>query len=388
MMKSAKSVKTARVTRICKYIGLLLAVTAAACGLLIYPSAASDGGLRGIGYCLDILIPSLFPFMVLATFLVKSGLSDKIGRVIEPVTRFLFRLPGCAGATILMSMIGGYPVGARGIAALYDNGSITENEAKRMLCFCVNAGPAFVISVVGSAMLGSTEAGVVLFCAQISASLIMGIFCGWTAKKEEKPAKRPYARAANGSALISSASDASRGMASMCTFVILFAVLLSLLRTCGFAQAFCGILLRLGFAPPASASLLSVLLEVTGGCYDAVSLGASCALVSFAIGWGGICVHFQVLASVTKIRISRLRFTLFRLLHGFIASIIAGIFMPAMPLTAEVFSNIAAPLRPAFSASAPAAGALMVLCAAFLLSVPNESDLHLPKLFKNRAKVK
>jgi hypothetical protein len=71
---------------------------------------------------------------------------------------------------------------------------------------------------------------------------------------------------------------------------------------------------------------------------------------------------------------------------GLIASVIAGLFMPAMPLTTEVFYNTASPLRPDFSASAPAAGALMVLCIVFLLSVPNESNFHLPKLRRSKVK--
>jgi Zn-dependent protease with chaperone function len=113
--------------------------------------------------------------------------------------------------------------------------------------------------------------------------------------------------------------------------------LLSLLRASGFAQSFCTALLRLGMPAPEAACLLSALLEVTGGCYDITSLGASFALLSFAIGWGGICVHFQILSSVSKIRVSRLRFTLFRLLHGVIAAVIANLFTPFLPKQRRYF---------------------------------------------------
>ena len=109
-------------------IFLFAAVLAAAFGLLAFPADAADGARSGIGYCLNILVPSLFPFMVLSTFLVKSGLSEQIGKVLGGVTRTLFRLPGCTAATILMSMIGGYPVGARGIAALREGGFLTMDS--------------------------------------------------------------------------------------------------------------------------------------------------------------------------------------------------------------------------------------------------------------------
>ena len=44
-----------------------------------------------------------------------------------------------------------------------------------MLRFCVNAGPAFIISAVGAGMLGSVRMGVVLFAAHILASVLVGI---------------------------------------------------------------------------------------------------------------------------------------------------------------------------------------------------------------------
>lgn len=347
---------------------LFAAALAAACGLLIFPSDAADGARNGIGYCLNILVPSLFPFMVLSTFLVKSGLSEQIGRVLGGATRVLFRLPGCTAATILMSMIGGYPVGARGIAALREAGSITDREAERMLCFCINAGPAFVISVVGSSLLRSAALGVILFFSQIGASILLGILSGLTTRKENRPAPSQKS-GSGGAALVLSVSDAAKGMLNMCTFVILFAVLLAVLRASGAAQAVCQLLLRLGFPPSVSAVLLSILLEVTGGCYDAASMGAGLALLSFGIGWGGLCVHFQVLSSVTFIRLSRLKFTLFRLLHGLAAALLTTALLMFFPQSVETFGSAAAPLSAQISGSGPAAAALVVLCAAFLMSV-------------------
>lgn len=190
--------------------GLLLIVTfSAACVLLIFPAAAAAGARNGIDYCLQILVPSLYPFMVLSVFVVKSGLSEKIGRLAQRPFRALLKLPGNTAATILMSMIGGYPTGARSIAALYEAGSITESQASRMLCFCVNSGPAFVISAVGAGFLRCPQAGWILFASQISASMLLSLVSGITAKKESLPKyvpkKRP-ARALN--ALIASAADA------------------------------------------------------------------------------------------------------------------------------------------------------------------------------------
>ena len=340
----------------------------AAAALLLFPMSAADGARRGIGYCLNLLIPSLFPFMVFSAFLIKSGISSRLGRFLSPVTRFLFRLPGCSAAAIFMSLIGGYPVGARAIAALYAQNDISEKEAQRMLCFCVNSGPAFVISTVGGMMLGDLRAGLILFVSQILASLLLGIACRFTLW-EPPSDRRESAKAEPSSALIASAADASRGMASMCAFVILFAVLVSVLIQSGLSDAFSRLLLKAGFPYAAASSLLSVLLEVTGGCMDAVVAGAPLLFLSFAIGWGGLCVHFQVLSAAANVRISRLRFTLFRLLHGLCAAFLTNLFLRMFPVTVSVFSSTDQPLSGHLSGSAPAACALFLLCMAFLLTL-------------------
>lgn len=343
-------------------------VLIAATALLIWPMAAAEGAQQGIGYCANILIPSLFPFMVLSTYLVKSGMSHSIGKALGPVTRVLFHLPGCTGATIFMSMIGGFPVGARGIAALHEQGEISDSEAGRMLCFCVNAGPAFVISVVGAGLMRSITAGVILFAAQILASVILGFFLGVSAGNEKHNTSNKGPKACP-SPFILSAADAARGMMSMCVFVVLFAVLAGLLRQSGAAQALCGALLRLNLPPAFCGSLLSVLLEVTGGCYDVANLGAGYGMFAFALGWGGLCVQFQVLSCLTKISFSRPKFFFFQFLHGVLAAAITTTLFQIFPQAAETFSTVTEPLTGSLSTTAPAAAALILLCAVLLCSI-------------------
>ncbi len=356
-------------------------------GLLFFPAAAAQGAARGLEYCLVILVPSLFPFMVLSTYLVKSGISESLGRFLGPATRFLFHLPGCSAATIFMSMIGGFPVGARGIAALYEEGSINDREAGRMLSFCVNAGPAFVISVVGLGLLGSVEAGAILLTAQLLAALLLGVFLGAAAKSGGSPPQRPK-RKTSASPFINSTIDAAKGTMNMCAFVILFSVLISLLRETGAAIVLGRFLLRLGFPPAVCGASLSVLLEVTGGCFDIAALGGSAALYAFAMGWGGLCVHFQVLSCLTKIEFSRPRFFLHQFLQGVASALIAAILFQIFPESVQAFSNTSSPLSPKLSGNAAAAAALILLCVALLFSVGGEKLEFRKKKCYNRNHIK
>lgn len=341
--------------------GAILAATlAAACVLLVFPAQAAAGAKNGIGYSVNILIPSLYPFMVLSVFVVKSGLARKMGRVFEGFTGKVLKLPGSAAATILMSVIGGYPAGARSVAALYGDGAVTEEQAARMLCFCVNAGPSFVITAVGTGLLRNAKAGAVLFASQVAAFLTLALICG-AAGGKEKAVPVPKQSAESHSvprALIASAEDACYATLDMCCFVILFAAFMNLLRT--------------AVKDGVWSAALSGVLEVTGGCSDISALGAPLWVYSLAIGWGGVCVHLQILSSVTNIRVGYARFLFFRLLQGVVSAAFTGVLTFLFPSSVETFSNTAAPLSAGFAGSVPASAALIALCAVFLLSLPHE----------------
>ena len=347
------------------HLFLPASVLCAACALLFYPAQAAAGAKRGIGYCIDILIPSLFPFMALSVFVVKSGLSASLGRLAAGPCRLFFGLPGSAAAAILMSMVGGYPVGARAVAALCQEGEITPKEAARMLCFCGNSGPAFVLSVVGMGLLHNPQAGVILLVSQLSASLLLGGLCSIGVSRRRQGQAIPSKRLDAAQALIGSASDAARSMLSMCCFVILFAVLLDLLRV--FVTS------------PTVSMLLSILLEVTGGCSDAAQQNLPLWILSFTIGWGGICVHFQILSSVSGIPIRMPRFMLFRLLHGLLAGGITFGLCMLFPDAAPVFGNTTAPLRGTLVGSVPAAAAIVGLCILLLLQCRKGNSMETAK---------
>lgn len=340
---------------------LLAAVLAAACALLLFPAQAAQGAKNGVDYSLNVLIPSLYPFMVLSVFIVKSGLSEKIGAVLEKPTQALFRLPGGAAASIVMSIVGGFPAGARSAAALVDEGLLTQAQAERMMAFCVNAGPSFLITAVGVGFLHSARAGAILFLSQLVSFLLMGILSGLPARgtpkvhREKQPSRCPGAARA----LIDSAADAAYSTLMMCCLVILFAAGISLFRSA------C-----------VSAPLLSVAgsaaLEVTGGCADLARAGAPLWVFALAVGWGGVCVHMQVYACLGNVKLRRGRFLLCRLLQGAVCAAVCRGFTLLWPPDKPTFATTDAPFHAVLSGTVPSAAALALLCVVLLFSMPHE----------------
>jgi nucleoside recognition membrane protein YjiH len=129
------------ITGVCLLCGLV--------GFLSFPTQTVDGAREGLALCLDIIVPSLFPFFVLSALLIELGLADCLGRALERVMRPVFNLPGICGTAVVLGFLGGYPVGARTAIALYKKGLSSRSETERLLSFCNNSGPAFILGAGG-----------------------------------------------------------------------------------------------------------------------------------------------------------------------------------------------------------------------------------------------
>ena len=215
-------------------LGAALVFLGFGAALLAYPAQVQRGLAQSVLYCLASLVPSLFPFMVLASFGVRSGAGEVLGKLLGPVTRHLFRLPRACGATVLLSFLGGYPAGARGVSLLLEQEKITREQAGRMLCFCVAPGAAFVVTFVGWGLLGSLRLGWLLFGAVTLSGLLLGLLTGLGKPVPQEPPPSPPEERAG--ALIRSVGDASSATVKMCGCILLFAGILAVLQGSGLFQ--------------------------------------------------------------------------------------------------------------------------------------------------------
>ena len=127
------------------------------------PDAVTQGVTDGLKICFNVILPSLFPFMVLSAYIVKSEALSFFYKLFYPLTRFVLHQPLCTVPVVIMGLVGGFPVGAKMTFLLLEKGQITKNQAQRLCMFCVNGGPAFVITAVGVNMLASNKAGIIIF---------------------------------------------------------------------------------------------------------------------------------------------------------------------------------------------------------------------------------
>ncbi|MBQ6847524.1 MAG: hypothetical protein IJO62_01235 [Clostridia bacterium] len=275
--------------------------------LIINPEICKEGVTKAIILSGRILIPSLFPFSVCVLYIMKSGIIDKIQKFIPLNFIIMF-----------FSMLGGYPIGAKLVSEAVSNKEITPENGRKMLNYCVNAGPAFIVSAVGGGLIGSKKIGYILLVSHILASLII---CLFSEKLKTNNNKLQKISSISDNFVIS-ASESANAVISICGFVILFSVIVAYIEF--FA-------LKYPFLRP-----LLYLAEVT----TAITKTRNIYLISFLLGFSGLCIWCQVLSVAKKIRIKLKMFCFFRILHGIISLIITFTILKIFPVKLPTYSNI------------------------------------------------
>ncbi len=113
--------------------------------------------------------------MVRSGLLIRSGAVSVVGKWCVPLIRRVYGLPGEAAGPLVLGLTGGYPIGAQAARELYDAGTLSREESERLLGFCNNTGPAFLIGVCGAGLCGSVRTGVLLYGIHIAAALLTGL---------------------------------------------------------------------------------------------------------------------------------------------------------------------------------------------------------------------
>ena len=318
----------------------LLIATAA---LVISPGEAINGAKDGLALCFNVIVPSLFPFFVLSSLVVDLGLAAYLGRAMEGLMRPLFRVSGSCAAAVALGFIGGYPVGARTALQLYEQGLCSKTEAERLLAFCNNSGPAFILGVVGAGVFGDSRVGLLLYLTHALASLLVGLlfrfYGGWERRRACAPRPKPIQTVTLPAAFTGAVSRALQSTLNICAFVVFFAVVLRLLSAYGALSGAAALLSLAGFEGAWARRLVAGLLELSSGVASlqgGAGLAGRVSMAAFMLGWAGLSVHCQVLSFLVDSGLSARVYLAGKLCHGLIAAALTWGLTRLFPLSAPV----------------------------------------------------
>lgn len=238
---------------------------------------------QALELCAQSVIPALFPFLVVTSALLSLGLGELAAPWLAGLMEPLFRVPGAGSAALVLGLVGGYPIGAATAGRLYQEGVVSRQEGERLLTFCNNSNPVFLISVLGVGVFGSVRTGIWLWLIHVLSALLTGLaFRGHGKTAGRRPLTRPAAFRAVSlpMALVEAVESSLRGMLSVCAFVTFFYVLARPLAALGG---------RTGAALVGLVELFSLTPLLTADTWGFI-------LAAGMAGWGGFSVLCQTAA--------------------------------------------------------------------------------------------
>ena len=255
--------------------------------------------LACLALCARSVVPSLFPFLVASSALLALGFGELAAPWLAGLMEPLFRVPGAGSAALVLGLVGGYPIGAKTAADLYRENLVSREEAERLLsgedafllergeprllAFCNNSNPVFLISVLGVGVFGSVRAGVWLWLIHVLSALLTGLVfrgSGKSASRQELTRHPPFQAVSFAEAFTGAVRSSLAGILSVCAFVVFFYVLAQPLTAMGG---------RLGAVLVAALELFSLTPLLTADAFGFL-------LAAAAAGWGGLSVLCQTLA--------------------------------------------------------------------------------------------
>ena len=151
----------------------------------------SDSILKAVKFSLTIfkenIFPSLFPFFVLSSLLIKYGFVELIGNLSKGFMNKVFKINSNCAFIFFMSIISGNPSNAKYTRELYLNGDINKYEATKILSYSCFTNPLFILGMV-STLLGNKKVGTIILICHYLSNIIIGFFIRsyHPSKKEKK----------------------------------------------------------------------------------------------------------------------------------------------------------------------------------------------------------
>lgn len=309
--------------------------------------------------CFGIIVPTLFPFFVCSGLLIYSGFCETLSKVFSVCMRPLFCVSPMGASAFVLGIVSGYPIGAITAGELYKNSYITKTEAERLLAFCNNSGPLFILCSVGVAMYSNIKYGIILYVCHIIASVITGVIFRFYKHNDYMSPKTIMTsdKRSVGTIFSISLNNAITNMLTVCGAVVFFSVISRILVS------------HLPLNNTLYALTMSLLEFVSGTKAISalgIDMGTKLVLTAFVVGFAGLSVHLQVLSSVAKYELSLLPYVLGKLVHGLLSALFMVIYIKINPITVSVFSSS---MEKSFAISASYTAVVAMLFVIMILSL-------------------
>lgn len=303
---------------------LILVITIILGAIVINPEVYITSCLNGIMVWATVVLPALLPFMFFTKTLTELGVADILASKFKLFPK-IFKVPSLAIYVFILSILSGYPVGAKIVADLYESGAISKEEAYKITTFTSNSGPMFVLGSVGIGMLTSRKLGIIILISHILGALINGLI--YRNHKENSTEINKKIIEKNNLSIGDLMWNTVHSVLIIGGFIALFFVIIEIINNLNIFSPISNLFSKI-FNCDANifTAIFNGIFEITRGCLDISKLGlselVSGTLCTFIISFGGLATAMQALVFLKKFD---MRFSFFikqKITHAIFASVI------------------------------------------------------------------
>ena len=284
--------------------------------ILVAPKLCIDSSISGALLFFYKVFPSLFPFLVISNIILAYDGIYIYSKIFGKLLCKPLRLPEECSFVLIISMLCGYPLGAKYSCDLFERKIIDYNTFERLLNIASNPSPLFILGSVGTSMLNNTKLGYLLLFSCYASCFVMGVILPYKNRNKKSSArtKHNFVSENIGYILKSSIENALNTSMSVGGFVIIFSVINGFLsKIIAHENIFKNIFLGM--------------IEMTNGCNlisnSSIQFYMKIAIISFILSFSGLSIISQVYSFTFKHNIPMIKYISLKAIQGIICSIIS-----------------------------------------------------------------
>lgn len=306
--------------------------------VIFNPKLCITATLGGLKLFIYSVFPSVFVFIAIFNIILGCGGVKIYSNIFGYVLCKPLNLPKQCSIVLIISLMCGYPLGAKYAIHLYENGNIDRQTTERLITIASNSSPLFLIGSVGTIMFGNKNLGyLLLFITNISV-LIVGFLTKNTVSLNYNNGKISESKNLStknfGEILKKSIENALFSSMNIGSFIIFFSLIISLLNNYVLVFIHSKII----------KATLNGLIEVTFGCKEIsllpYDIDTKFLITLFIVSFSGLSIISQIYSIIYKYRFSIKKYIFYKLLHGIVSVILGFFFIKIKPLETSVFNVV------------------------------------------------
>lgn len=268
------------------------------------------------------LIPSLFPFFIISDILINYNITLYIPNFFKKICKYLFNITDNMLTILFLSLVAGFPSGARNTRTLYDEGLIGIDEANHILMLSHFANPLFILTTIAIYFLHNQKVGIIILVSHYLGNFILGILIRKKFRHNSNKNNYTVKKIDNFSNIfINSIKKAIDTTILICGILVVFMVLSTVIVNMFNFNIYNSMLIK-GF------------LEITAGIESLSNLKINIiyktVISTCFLSFGGLSVHMQVISQLIGTNINYHYFFIGRvwqmIISGMMAFILCHIF--------------------------------------------------------------